>query len=310
MKIVESYLKPATPYLLMFPNFLPRDVNLLEHPDSISLARSIRRTGIGTLLDDKEIETAYVCLGKGSSPLLLLHGFDSSLLEYRHIYSLLAAQRETWAVDLLGFGFTARPNNLTYNPETIKEHLYCFWRKMINRPMVLVASSMGGATAIDFAITYPQAVEKLVLMNSVGYSGSFYMGRLLFEPFDRIGVEFLRQRKIQALFWGKNLGLIDSKIEDVLRCAILPSLMSNWEIAIKDFTRSGGYYDLEHKIHLVTQPTLILWGDRDDVLGTSAAVKFRRAIANSRLIWLPEVGHTPHYEQPEVVARHILNFTM
>ena len=37
---------------------------------------------------------------------------------------------------------------------------------MINRPVVLIASSLGGATAVDFAITYPDAVEKLVLMNS------------------------------------------------------------------------------------------------------------------------------------------------
>ena len=292
----------------MFPNFLPRDVNLLEHQDSISLAKSIRRTDVATLLSDQKIQTAYVCLGKGNSPLLLLHGFDGSLLEYRHIYSLFAAQRETWAVDLLGFGFTDRLANIAYNPETIKEHLYCFWRKMINRPVVLVASSMGGATAIDFAISYPHAVEKLVLINSVGYSGSFYIGKLLFEPIDWLGVEFLRQRKVQALFWGKNFGLIDSEIEDVLRCAILPSLMPNWEIAIKDFTRSGGYYDLEHRIHLVTHPTLILWGDRDEVLGTAAAVKFKRAIANSRLIWLPGVGHTPHYERPEIVVKRIIKF--
>ena len=292
----------------MFPNFLPQDVNLLEHQDSISLAKSIRRIGIATSLGDKEIETAFVQSGRGNAPLLLLHGFDSSLLEYRHIYPLLAAKRETWALDLLGFGFTERLSNLAYNPQTIKEHLYCFWRKTIDRPMVLVASSMGGATAIDFAITYPDAVEKLVLMNSVGYSGSFYLGKLLFEPLDWLGVEFLRQRRVQTLFWGKNFGLIDSRVEDVIRCAALPSMMPNWEIAIKNFTRSGGYYGLENKIHLVTQPTLILWGDRDEMLGTAAAVKFERAIANSRLVWLPGVGHTPHWEQPEIVARHIMNF--
>ena len=294
----------------MFPNFLPHDVNLLEHKDSIFLAQSIQRVKIATSLSSRDIQTAYIRFGKAksNSPLLLLHGFDSSLLEYRHICSLLAAHRETWALDLLGFGFTDRLPGLAYNPQTIREHLYCFWRQTIDRPVVLIASSMGGATAIDFAITYPHAVEKLVLMNSVGYGGSFQIGKLLFEPLDWLGVEFLRQRKIQALFWGKNLGLVDSKIEDVLRCAILPSLMPNWEIGIKSFTRSGGYCDIEREIHLVTQPTLILWGDRDEMLGTSAAVKFKRAIANSQLTWLPGVGHTPHYEQPKTVAKHILDF--
>ena len=292
----------------MFPSFLPRDVRLLRNRDSIALARNICRIGIPTSLSNREVATAYVQSGEGNTPLLLLHGFDSSLLEYRHIFPLLAAKRATWAVDLLGFGFTDRPKSLSYNPQTIKEHLYCFWRKAIARPVVLVASSMGGATAIDFAITYPDAVERLVLMNSVGYSGSFYLGKLLFEPIDWLAVEFLRQRRVQALFWGKTFALIDSTIEDVLRCAILPSQMPNWELATKDFTRSGGYYNLAHKIPLVTQPSLILWGDRDEMLGTAAAIEFERAIANSQLIWLPGVGHTPHWEQPEIVAQHIFDF--
>ena len=292
----------------MFPNFLPRDVCLLEHPDSIALAQSIKRIGIPTSLSNKEIETAYIQSGEGDTPLLLLHGFDSSLLEYRHICPLLATKRETWAVDLLGFGFTDRPNDLSYNPQTIKEHLYCFWREMIKRSVVLVASSMGGATAIDFAITYPDAVAKLVLINSVGYSGSFYLGKLLFEPIDWLGVEFLRQRRVQALFWGKAFRAIDSKIEDVLHCAILPSQMPNWELAIADFTRSGGYYNLANKIHLVSQPTLILWGDRDEMLGTAPALEFERAIADSKLIWLPGVGHIPHWEQPKLVAKYVLDF--
>ena len=292
----------------MFPDFLPHDIHLLEHPDSIALAKSIKRINIPTSLSTRGIATAYVQSGQKDTPLLLLHGFDSSLLEYRHIYPLLAAQRETWAVDLLGFGFSDRPNDLSYNPQTIKEHLYCFWREMINRPVVLVASSMGGATAIDFAITYPDAVAKLVLMNSVGYSGSFYLGKLLFAPIDWLAVEFLRQRRVQALFWGRAFGEIDSKVEDVLLCATLPSQMPNWELAIADFTRSGGYYNLANKIHLVTQPSLILWGDRDEMLGTAAAVQFEREIADSKLIWLLGVGHTPHWEQPKIVAEHILSF--
>ena len=292
----------------MFPDFLPRDVNLLKNSNSIALARSIQRTSIVTSLSSQAIPTAYVQSGRDNLPVLLLHGFDSSLLEYRHIYPLFVANRETWALDLLGFGFTERRLNFSYNPQTIKEHLYCFWRDQIARPVVIVASSMGGATAVDFAITYPDAVKKLVLMNAIGYGGSFYWGKLLFEPIDWLAVEFLRQRRIQALFWGKSLGLIDSKIEDVLRCAVLPSLMPGWEIAIKDFTRSGGYSNLESKIPLINHPTLILWGDRDEVLGTAPALKFKRAIANSQLTWLPGVGHTPHYEQPETVAEHILDF--
>ena len=291
----------------MFPNFLPDDVNLLQNNDSISLAKSIERIPIPTPLSSRDIPTAYVKSGSSDPPLLLLHGFDSSVLEFRRIYPLLA-DRETWALDLLGFGFTERLSNVACNPQTIKEHLYCFWREMINRPVTLVGASMGGAVAIDFATTFPNAVNKLVLINSVGYSGSFPLGKLIFEPIDWLAVEFWRQRRMQTLFWGKNFRLFDDTIEDVLRCAALPSSMPNWEEAIKSFTRSGGYYFLENRIPSIIQPTLILWGERDELLGTEAAERFHRAIANSELIWLPGVGHTPHWEQPRSIAEHILTW--
>ena len=292
----------------MFPDFLPEDVKLLRNSDSIFIAKNIKRYPILTPLSDLAIASACVKTGKQLPTILLLHGFDSSLLEFRSLIPLLASEHETWAVDLLGFGFTEHLPNLSYNPDTIREHLYYFWQHSIERPVILVGASMGGATAIDFTLNYPEAVQKLVLINSVGYSGSFPIGKLLFEPIDLLAVEFWRQRRIQSLFWGKNLGLLDSKTEDAIRCAVLPSFMPGWERAIADFTRSGGYYLLQDRISLVNKPTLILWGERDDVVGTEAAYKFKDAIAGSTLVWLPGVGHVPHWEQPESVATPILKF--
>ena len=292
----------------MFPDFLPQEVHLLENSDSIFVAANIKRYRISTPLLASQIATAYVKLGSNNPPILLLHGFDSSVLEFRHLIPALASQHQTWAVDLLGFGFTERSPYLSYNPNAIEKHLYCFWQTLIERPVILVGVSMGGATAIDFTLTHPEAVAKLILINSVGYNGSFPIGKLLPEPTIEMGVEFWRQRRIQSLFWGKNLGLFDRKTEDAIRCAALPSLMPNWDLAIKDFTRSGGYYFLKERIPLLDKPTLILWGERDDELGTEVAYQFKGAIANSKLVWLSGLGHSPQWEQPQLVAKEILEF--
>ena len=292
----------------MFPDFLPQEVYLLKNSDSIFLASRIKRDRIATPLSAREIATAYVKLGTNDPPILLLHGFDSSLLEFRHLIPLLAAERETWAVDLLGSGFTERLPSLTYNPSTIAQHLAHFWQTLIQRPVILVGVSMGGATAIDFTLNNPETVSKLILINSVGYSGSFPVGQLLPELAIELGVEFWRQRRLQSLFWGKNLGLLDGGIEDVLRCAALPSLMPGWERAVKDFTRSGGYHYLGGRIAELDKPTLILWGERDEVLGTEAANLFQEAIAGSKLVWLPRLGHSPQWENPQLVATQILKF--
>ncbi|MBE9190441.1 alpha/beta fold hydrolase [Gloeocapsopsis crepidinum LEGE 06123] len=282
----------------MFPTFLPSQVQLLKENAAITLAQSIQRKSIITSLSKQAIATAYVCQGTGK-PILLLHGFDSSVLEFRYLLPLLAKSHQTWAVDLLGFGFTERMTEIEYNPNSIKAHLYSFW-KLIDQPLTLVGASMGGATAIDFALDYPQAVEKLILINSVGFSGDFPLGKFLFPPFDYLAIEYWRQRKLQALYWENHLNSLEA-----VRCASLHLDMPYWYEAMLSFMKSGGYSNLVDKIYRIKKPTLILWGDRDDTLSVNDATKFRRAIAHSQLIWLKNCSHVPQLEQPEVLANYI-----
>lgn len=289
----------------MFPSFLPPLVRLLQQPESIALARRIERSAIATPIHSQAIATSFVRQGEGNTPILLLHGFDSSVLEFRRLIPLLAERGETWAVDLLGFGFSDRLQGINYNPETIKSHLYCFWKTLIDRPIVLVGASMGGATAIDFTLTYPQAVKQLVLINSVGFSGDFPLGQFLFFPLDYLAVEFWRQRKLQALNLGTSFGTLTSFEIDAIRCALLHTEMPGWSAAMISFTKSGGYGKMANKIAKVDKPTTILWGDRDETLGVADAMKFKNAIAHSQLIWLKDCGHVPQIEQPEIIVNYI-----
>lgn len=292
----------------MFASFLPSQVKLLTEPDSRALAQSIQRQPITTPLYQQPIATSYVHQGEGGTPFLLIHGFDSSVLEFRALIPLLAANNETWAVDLLGFGFTARVAEIPTNPLTIRTHLYYFWRTLIKQPVIIVGASMGGATAIDFALNYPAAVKQLVLVNSVGFSGDFPLGKFLFPPLDYLALEYWRQRKLQALFWGSTYGNLKPTAIEAIRCSIIHMEMPGWDEAMLSFMKSGGYSDLANKISQIEQPTLILWGDSDETLGTDDAAKFQRAIARSKLIWLKNCGHVPQLEQPQVTAKHLLAF--
>lgn len=189
------------------------------------------------------------------------------MLEFRCLLPLLAAHNETWAVDLLGFGFTERVQGMTFDPPAIKTHLYYFWLTLINQPVILVGASMGGATAIDFTLTYPHAVKQLVLINSVGYTGDFPLGRFLFPPLDYLAVEYWRQRKVQALFFGGTFGNLETTIIEAIRCAVLHLEMPGWHEAMISFMKSGGYSNLASKIVQIDKPTLILWGSLIRLLG-------------------------------------------
>lgn len=292
----------------MIASFLTPESAQLTEPTSIAIAQSIQRTDLSTPLSAAPISTTYVHQGSGGTPILLLHGFDSSVFEFRRLLPLLADAQETWSVDLLGFGFTDRPANLSFSPAAIKRHLYAFWQTHMARPMILVGASMGGAAAIDFALTYPDAVQALVLIDSAGFAKGPAIARFLFPPLGELAANFLRSPRVRL-----NVSLqayYDPSFAspDALLCAALHLQCPHWQQAIISFTKSGGYNFLADKIAAIGQPTLILWGDSDKILGTKDAARFRQAIAHSKLVWIDHCGHVPHLEQPQATAEQILAF--
>ena len=296
----------------MFPSFIPEEAKNLTEATSIELISAIERHFISTHLSPEPIATAYVNQlvqgGDSSPPILLLHGFDSSLLEFRRLFPLLAKEKETWAVDLLGFGFTDRQPTVAYGPLPIKNHLYYFWKSLIQKPVILLGASMGGAVAIDFALTYPDAVAKLVLVDSAGLANPPLMGKLMFPPLDYLATEFLRNPKIRlnisrAAYYDKSRANADAQL-----CAGLHVLLPGWNKALIAFTKSGGYGGLAKQLPQIKQPTLIIWGENDGILGTKDAYKFEQGISNSQLVWIPQAGHVPHLEKPLLIAQSILNY--
>lgn len=292
----------------MFPSFLPTQAQELTEHTSINLAQNIEFQPISTPLRKEPIVTSYVHQGRGGIPILLLHGFDSSVLEFRRLLPRLAAENETWAVDLLGFGFTERDVNVKIKPRAISTHLHCFWETLIRQPVMLIGTSMGGAAALDFTLNYPEAVQSLVLIGSAGMSSGPILGKFLFPPLDNLAAEFLRNPKVrqgisETAYFDKTFASRDAQI-----CAALHLEMPLWNRALISFTKNGGYGSFKKMLSKIRQQTLILWGENDRILGTADAEKFQNAIANSQLIWIKNCGHVPHLEQPQITAEHILNF--
>ena len=280
----------------------------LTEATSISLAQAIEQHEIQTPLSTEPIATAFVRKGHAHPPILLLHGFDSSVFEFRRLLPLLAPHHQAWAIDLLGFGFTARLSTVSFSPDAIRTHLYATWKTLIAQPVVLVGASMGGAAAIDFALTYPDAVQQLVLIDSAGFTVGRSMGKFLVPPLGYLATAFLRnpnvrQRISLQAYHDPTFASVDAQ-----RCAALHLAQPNWQNALISFTRSGGYGSFQAQLAQLQPPTLILWGKSDRILGIADAEKFQRAIPNSQLVWIDECGHVPHLEKPQATANHILEF--
>jgi pimeloyl-ACP methyl ester carboxylesterase len=281
----------------------------LTEAHSIALAERIVCEPIHTPLSSTPIQTTYVRQGTGFPPILLLHGFDSSVLEFRRLLPLLATQTTTWAVDLLGFGFTERQPELVFSPESIKTHLYYFWKTLIARPVILVGASMGGAAAIDFTLTHPIAVEKLVLIDSAGFGAGPAIGKFLVPPLDYWATQFLKHPLVRQQVSRKSYFDHSWASADALACGALHLNQPGWSQALIAFTQSGGYGSFRDRLSKIQPPTLILWGQQDRILGTADADNLQAAIPKAQQVWIANCGHVPHLEAPSIAAERILEFS-
>jgi pimeloyl-ACP methyl ester carboxylesterase len=239
-------------------------------------------------------------LGQGP-PLLLLHGFDSSHLEYRRLAPLLSSHHQLFIPDLFGFGFCPRPGNATYNPAGVLSHLEVLLQRVLQRsgaPSVgLIGASMGGSVAVELARRQPSQVNRLLLLAPAGLTGKpMPVPPLL----DQLGARFLalpgvRRGLCRSAFAepDRDVGPAELEIASLhLRCP-------NWAGALGAFARSGGFAGCGEP--LPEQPIQVLWGANDRIL-RAPQKRAAQALLGKRIAELMACGHLPHIDQPATVA--------
>ncbi|KAI3933434.1 hypothetical protein MKW92_013920 [Papaver armeniacum] len=294
-----------------FPSFLPKEVEKIKDPYAIKLAHRIERLPVKISFAENSILSSCVkpSVQKEKHPLVLLHGFDSSCLEWRYTYPLLEdAGMEAWAVDVLGWGFSDLSIRPPCNVTSKREHLYQLWKSYIRRPMILVGPSLGAAVAIDFALNHPEAVEKLVLIGaSVHREGT---GKLSTLPkiIAYAGVSLLNSvpLRLYANYLGF-CGISFNSAIDWTSIGRLHCLLPWWEDATVDFMISGGY-NVRQQIQQIKKETLIIWGVNDQIVSNKLAMRLNTELQNSTLHQIPNAGHLPHVEKPDSVSELIVNF--
>eukprot|EP00667_Euglena_gracilis_P007760 EG_transcript_7842 len=198
-----------------------------------------------------------------SSLLVLLHGFDSNCLEWRHVLPLLDGQGiRAYAFDILGWGFAERsPAVLSYSPEAKRQHLYGFWKQHLKgKPMILAGASVGGAMAIDFAHHHPEAVEKLILVAPQ----CFIDGVPALPTFlAKLGVQLLKSKWLRGQVTKQAYNT--TEYGDAMLIGRLHTLMDRYDESAISFIQSGGY-KVSTLVSGITQPVLVIWGRQDRIL--------------------------------------------
>ncbi|KXZ48594.1 hypothetical protein GPECTOR_26g497 [Gonium pectorale] len=245
---------------------------------------------------------------------VLLHGFDSSCMEFRRLHPLLSAVAPTYALDLVGWGFTdsslfSKDKSLSIRPEDKAAHMAAFLEAHTDgRPVVLVGASLGGAKALDFAHTYPERVRSVVLIDAQGFIDGIGNMASAPRPLLWLGVKVLQSVPLRQA--ANKMAYCDKQrfaTEDAMRVGRLHTHLPGWLDANIAFMRSGGYA-ISSKISQIQQQVLVLWGRNDEILDPSYAKRFEETLPNGRLVWVERCGHCAHLEQPETAAAEILSF--
>jgi len=201
-------------------------------------------------------------------PLILVHGFDSSCLEFRRLGPELAALGiSTYAVDLLGWGFSQLDDINDFSADAKIEALKSFWKTVgDNAPVCVGGASLGGASAIEFASNPESPAKAAIMIDAQGFTDGIGPPSLLPPFLARLGVkvlksEGLRESANQMSYFDKE----EFATNDALKVGRIHCLQDGWEDAQLSFIKSGGFYPTK-KVKDVKQKTLVLWGRQDGIL--------------------------------------------
>lgn len=246
-------------------------------------------------------------------PLVLLHGTASSLDTWDGWAARLDDHFEVVRVDLPGFGLTGPDPEARYRVADTVAFLERFRVAMGLGPMLLGGNSLGGQVAWEYALTHPEHVEKLVLVDPTGFrsptdpaiTGVFRMAQ---TPGLHLATLLLTPRFVVSATMSE-VYADPARIRDVdvdrayallLREGNRRAFVDRMNQASAD--RTGELVDLR-------VPTLILWGEDDRWIPADPnAAKFQAAIPGARLVVVPDAGHVPMEEAPEATAAEALRF--
>ncbi|MBE7381422.1 MAG: alpha/beta fold hydrolase [Leptolyngbya sp. SIO1E4] len=261
----------------------------------------------------------YVKAGSPRSdrpPLLLIHGFGASTDHWRKNIQDLKQDFEVWAIDLLGFGRSAKPD-LQYSGTLWRDQLQAFITTVIGRPPVLAGNSLGGYASLCVAADHPDAVAGVVLLNS---AGPFHEARpaapsnpfkqaigqtirtVLLQPLPSWFLfQYVRQRstirKTLQKVYLDHTAITDQLIEDIRRPADDPG-------AARVFTsvfKSPRGDTVDGLLSRMGAPLLLIWGEGDPWMNTrQRSEKFRQHYPHCKEYFL-QAGHCPHDEVPQQV---------
>lgn len=272
----------------------------------------------------QDYKIRYTVQGQGK-PLLLIHGFGASIGHWQKNIPVLAEKGyRVFVIDLLGFGGSDKPP-LDYSLELWQEQLQAFWQTHIQEPTVFVGNSIGGLLSLMMLADYPEMASGGILLNCAGglnhrpdelnlplrlVMGGFT--KLISSPllgefiFNRIRQKSRIRQTLYQVYCDRN-AVTDELVEMLHQPS---SDVGAQKVFASVLTAAAGPHPAS-LLPKIKQPLLILWGEKDPwtpIAGSKIYQEKAQTDPQTDFYPIPQAGHCPHDEKPEIVNALMLNW--
>lgn len=252
---------------------------------------------------------------ESAATIIMIHGYAAST----HAWSICAPRLadegyRVITLDLVGFGFSEKPKWFEYTIDAQARMVERFMDRLGIGRATVIGSSYGGAVAATLALDYPERVEKLGLVAAVINDDQLehpLMQLAAMPAVAEIVTPFLLDSrpyitaKLKTIFAPANHEMITpERISAFHR----PLKAADAHHSIVATSRGWSANRIEKDLGLIKQPTLIIWGDQDQIVPLVNGAKLYQEILNSRFFVFKECGHLPQEERAGLFVELVSEF--
>lgn len=242
----------------------------------------------------QEEQFKYIETRGGEETLLLLHGLFGALSNFEGILDHFGDSYNVVVPILPIFELPLRKVSVTGLVDYVADFVEYKGYDKVN----VLGNSLGGHISLLYVLSHPHKVRTVILTGSSGLFESA-MG----TSFPKRGDYEFMKKKTESTFYDPKIAtkeLVD-EVFDIVNDR-------NKAIRIIATAKSAVRHNLGDKLHRISAPTLLVWGQEDQITPAFVGEKFNELIENSELIFLPQCGHAPMMEHPELFNQHLENF--
>jgi pimeloyl-ACP methyl ester carboxylesterase len=244
------------------------------------------------------------------SDVVLIHAGVTDRRSWRQVVGRLSPRHRCVAFDARQFGETAYERQDGWS--SVEDTVAVMGAAGAGRA-ILVAGSMGGATAIDFALTHPDRVAGLVLIGTAVHGAPY--PDITEEPTASLVAkaeaaeetdDLDELNRLEAWLWLDGPTAPEGRVSGELRDLFLE--MNGRALRADHPGDPAPHIDAWSRLAEIHAPTLVLIGHLDLPDIKSVDEQLASSLSNARLVWLEGTAHLPHYEGHEACLREISGF--